>query len=138
MNDRSADRASNLLSAIVRLGDPHPLGDHAEIAIGSGPRSEKGKVGEVAPVEGKGFNALLVYDGSERRLSGIHQRGDGAHGDGGFHLANSKLRVNDGASADGNADVLQHKFVESGFLNGDFISARIKIKKGEIALGAGL
>ncbi len=33
MNDRSADRASNLLSAIVRLGNPQPLVD---LVVGAG------------------------------------------------------------------------------------------------------
>ena len=42
--------------------------------------------------------------------------------------------MNHRAGADGDDDVLQHKFVESSFLNGDLIGARIEIQKYEIAL----
>ena len=46
--------------------------------------------------------------------------------------------MNDGAGTNGDGDVLHHKFVESGFLNGDLIGAGLEIEKREIALSTGL
>src|SRR6266851_4393307 len=51
---------------IVEVSGDAVEADHAEIAVGGGAWGEKCKVGEVAPVEGKRLDALLIHDGAER------------------------------------------------------------------------